>query len=153
MPQIDFQQVFLHSASEVLETMFFTGVAGEEANEEPGRTISAKLKFDGNASGEFGIRVPVSTAMAIARNFLGLDEASDRQAAEVTCELSNMLCGSVLSRIDANGRYALEHPEIDHENSRWQERDAAVGYTFRTDEGTVTLWMSIVSPEPAYYVR
>lgn len=147
MSQIDFQQIFLNSASEVLETMFFTAVAEEEAGDDEAQAISAKLAFHGLTSGEFGVRMPLPTARSVARNFLGFDEVSDSQMAEVVCELSNMLCGSVLSRVDGHGLYALAHPEVDPDNRRWQDCKDAVGYTFGTDEGAVTMWMSLLTTQ------
>ena len=144
MPRTDLQQIFLESASEVLETMFFTGVADENGEEDAASLLAAELTFHGNPCGRFGVRMPVATARLIAASFLGLDdsEISDRQVADVVCELSNMFCGSVLSRVEAGARFELSHPEIDKNNSDWRQVPNATGYTFGIEEGAVTLWIA-----------
>ncbi len=146
MQRTDLQQVFLESASEVLETMFFTGVEDENADDENVSKVSSVLGFNGKMSGKFGVQVPIHTGQAIAANFLGFDEVTDNQVADVVCELSNMLCGSVLSRLESGARFELLHPELDHRNLTWKERANAVGYTFGLGEGSMTIWMTIQQP-------
>jgi CheY-specific phosphatase CheX len=143
MPEIDFQQIFLEAASEVLETMFFAGVEERPATDEGVPQVAAELGFHGSPSGRFGVQVSFETGREIAANFLGLDEATDAQVAEVVCELSNMLCGSVLSRIEAGARFELLHPEPDNSDLTWRERPGAVGYTFGVGEGAITMWISL----------
>lgn len=145
MPQTNFEQVFLEAASEVLETMFFTGVEAGDASED-GEILSAELTFTGHISGRFGVRVSERSGKLIAANFLGTDEATRAQAAEVLCELANMLCGSVLSRIESEARFELRHPELDQTNRDWRTEQQAVGYTFGTEEGTLTMWISFADP-------
>lgn len=151
MQQTDVQQIFLESASEVLETMFFTGVADEDMPEDAPSLICAELKYHGNPSGRFGVRVPPKTGRLIAASFLGLDESEvqDRQIADVICELTNMFCGSVLSRVEKGGRFDLDHPEIDTTNADWRQLANAVGCTLGIEEGTVTLWMTTDEQRPA----
>jgi CheY-specific phosphatase CheX len=151
MPQIDIQRIFFESASEVLETMFFTGVAAEDTAEDAASLLCAELTFHGSPSGRFGVRLPRKTGRLIAASFLGLDapEVTDRQVADVVCELTNMFCGSVLSRVEAGARFELMHPEIDTANSDWHEIPNAVGCTLGIEEGTVTLWMTMDEQRPA----
>jgi CheY-specific phosphatase CheX len=146
MQPTDLQQIFQESASEVLETMFFAGVAEEAAEESDVALVSAELTFHGSPSGKFGVRVPLATGRTIASSFLGVDEASDDQVSEVVCELTNMICGSVLSRIEAGARFELLHPEVDLQNMDWRQHEGAVGFTFALEEGTVTLWMAEMKP-------
>jgi CheY-specific phosphatase CheX len=143
----DVQEIFLNSASEVFETMFFTGIGEENASEDERPALGAELLFKGDPSGRFGVRVPVETGRAIATSFLGLDEVSDDQVGEVVCELSNMLCGSVLSRIEAGARFELAHPEINL-NTRWQDHAGVVSCTFGLEEGTVTMWLVLSDASP-----
>lgn len=112
MQRTDFHQIFLESASEVLETMFFTAVLGDHAEAELAGMVAVALGFHGDSSGKFGIAVPAQTGRQIAANFLGLDEVSDAQVVEVVGELSNMLCGTVLSRFSNGSRFELQHPEM-----------------------------------------
>lgn len=151
MPQIDVQRVFLESASEVLETMFFTGVADENKVEDAASLICAQLAFHGSPAGRFGVRMPTQTARLIAASFLGLDESEvdDHQVADVVCELTNMFCGSVLSRVEAGARFELMHPEINSSNCDWREWPNAIGCTLGIEEGTVTLWMTMDEQRPA----
>lgn len=138
---LDLQQVFLESAGEVLETMFFTGIETEAGSDVPAPQVSAELVFRGVRSGKFGVQVPLETGQQIAANFLGADEVTSHQVDEVLCELCNMLCGSVLSRLEEGARFELLHPEIDINNLSWHDRLDAVGYTFGLDEGAITMWM------------
>lgn len=151
MPQVDVQRVFLESASEVLETMFFTGVAEEDMVEDAAALICAELEFHGSPSGRFGVRVPSHTAQVIAANFLGMDESevNERQVADVICELTNMFCGSVLSRVEAGARFELMHPEIPPNPADWRELPNVIGCTLGIEEGTVTLWMTVDEQRPA----
>jgi CheY-specific phosphatase CheX len=141
MQPIEIQKIFLESASEVLETMFFTGIEDENASDADITKVSAELGFNGHPSGKFGVQVPLETGRLIAANFLGSEEITDAQVAEVVGELSNMLCGSVLSRLEAGARFELFHPEIDLGNLSWHERPEAVGCTFGLGEGTITMWI------------
>lgn len=151
MPQIDVQRIFLESASEVLETMFFTGVAEDDIQEDTALLLCAELTFHGSPSGRFGVRVPSTTARLIAASFLGLDESEleGRQVADVVCELTNMFCGSVLSRVEAGARFELMHPEITPEPEDWRQLPNAIGCTLGIEEGTVTLWMTMGENRPA----
>ena len=151
MPQVSMQKIFLESASEVLETMFFTGVAEENTEQEGDSPISAELTFHGKPSGRFGVRMPSATGRLIAASFLGLDESevAEQQVTDVVGELTNMFCGSVLSRIEAGARFELMHPEIDSANRNWRTLPNTVGYTFAIEEGTVTLWMALEENQPA----
>ena len=56
MQQIDLQQIFLESANEVLETMFFIGIESENAGDELVPQVSAELSFHGVRSGKFGVQ-------------------------------------------------------------------------------------------------
>jgi CheY-specific phosphatase CheX len=143
MQPTDYEQVFLESASEVMETMFFTGVVPDEGNQDDSAALlSAELTFHGKVSGKFGVRLPLHSARLIGANFLGSDEVSDEQAAQVVCELANMLCGSVLSRVEGEARFELRHPELDKANRDWRSENSAVGYTFGTEEGSLTMWIA-----------
>jgi hypothetical protein len=53
-------------------------------------------------------------ARVVGAGFLGREEAevSDAQAGEVVCELANMICGSVLSRLESEATFQITHPEL-----------------------------------------
>lgn len=104
------------AAADVLETMFFSPVMGEAASDascsEP--VLMARLKFSGGRSGSFTIRVSARAAATIAANFLGeeTDDPEPAQVRDVVCEMANMICGSVLSRLDREAHFDLQHPEL-----------------------------------------
>ena len=89
--------------------------------------------------------MPTATARVMAANFLGLDEndIAESQVAEVTCELTNIICGSVLTRLEHGARFELLHPEIDPKNTDWRQLDQAFGCTFGIDEGSLTVWIAV----------
>jgi CheY-specific phosphatase CheX len=117
MRELDLVRHLQPAFTEVLETMFFTSVldtcagAGVPAGAP---AVSSRLTFRGDPSGVFEIGITESAARSLASSFLGEDEQelSESKAGDVVCELANMLCGSVLSRIGGDFRFDLSHPEI-----------------------------------------
>jgi len=119
MPVEDLALQLRPACEEVLETMFFTSVLEGHGlpvefpvDGEPG--IGSWLAFVGEPSGIFQVRTTASAARALAAGFLGeMDgNVTSERAGEVVCELANMLCGSVLSRMDETGVFELSHPEL-----------------------------------------
>jgi hypothetical protein len=116
----ELQELLAAAAVGVLETMCFTSVEAEgeglsPAGREPGPAMfCAETRFHGSPSGGFRVGLPVPMARAVSAGFLGLDEeeVSDAQAADVVCELANMICGSVLSRLESDTGFRIEHPEL-----------------------------------------
>lgn len=104
------------AASDVLETMFFSPVIDETpVSEAPGEAaLAARLQFSGARSGSFTVRVTEGAARMIAANFLAeeTDEPAPSQVAEVVCELTNMMCGAVLSRLDRGAHFDLSSPTL-----------------------------------------
>lgn len=150
MPVSELHQVLFDSAEAVLETMFFTAVIGDTepgASNAPG--ISARLSFRGNPSGSFGVSAPVETGRKIAASFLGVEEEAltEPQIGEVICELANMVCGSVLSRLESKMGFELLHPELDSSESSWRQDAAVVSRAFELDEGTLEVWAKLESTQ------
>jgi CheY-specific phosphatase CheX len=60
------------------------------------------------------VSVPFKLARVVGAGFLGSEEmeVSDSQAEEVVCELANMICGSVLSRLESQETFRITHPEL-----------------------------------------
>jgi len=134
------------SASEVLETMFFTSIVGDAAREDSGAgSLSASLTFRGNPSGKFGVSLSPGTPRSIAANFLGLEEEalSDAQIGEVVCELANMLCGSVLSRLEKHNRFELLQPELQPQEVPSSTECNRVSRVIALEEGTLGLWLDL----------
>ena len=88
--------------------------------------------------------MPVRTvARGLAANFLGEDEAdlADADVGEVVGELANMLCGSVVSRMEGNSHFVLTHPEP-WAKIATEEEDMLVTELV-TDGGVITTWVIV----------
>jgi CheY-specific phosphatase CheX len=108
-----------HSVNDVLEKMFFVQTLGElpcskPPGFDPAQEIAARLTFEGEPAGILLIRLTSGAARQIAADFLGADEeeVSDLRVSEVVCELANMICGSVLSRVESTTVFRLSTPQI-----------------------------------------
>jgi CheY-specific phosphatase CheX len=142
-PNDRLNEIFFQSASEVLETMCFVGVLGENAGVEDVDPISAELVFQGSPSGRFGVQVSPETGKLVASNFLGKDsdELTDADVEQVVGELANMICGSVLSRLEAGARFELGQPTI-LRAAEGTPHTNAIQYRFDLEEGSIILWMN-----------
>lgn len=110
------QVVLRQSVEEVLEKMFFIRSLGEPAGEHrpAGNGLMAQVTFDGEPSGSLSLRVTRDAARSISADFLGSDEGelTQQQVGEVVCELANMICGSVLSRVESTATFRLASPQF-----------------------------------------
>jgi Chemotaxis phosphatase CheX len=106
--------------AEVMEAMFFTE-AELAACEHAwlGTARCARIRFGGSHFGEMLLGVSVEAADPIAASFLGLDpmELTDTQRGQVIQELSNILCGAILSKLWPESKLALSSPEL----TLWRE--------------------------------
>ena len=141
-PVSDVAAILLESSSEVLETMFFATVLGDAPPEALQNCTGARLHYRGSPSGTFGVRVTQQSARTIAAGFLGIDDesVSEGQIGEVICELANMLCGSVLSRLERDARFDLSHPELDLSAA---PAEFAMSRTFELEDGAIQVWMEM----------
>jgi len=137
-------RIIFVSAAEVLECMFFTSPAEDAAPSPPASEgyIGARLLFHGKPSGRFGIRTPLETGGRIAANFLGVEEDSltEGQIGEVIRELANMLCGSVLSRLEEHERFDLSQPQLDLAED--PEKHTAYRLV-ALEEGPLAIWLDL----------
>jgi CheY-specific phosphatase CheX len=145
MQGIDFNPLLVSAAIEVLESMCFISVveSSDESVTEDDTWIAARLQFQGWLSGDFGLRTPLATARIVASNFLGEDEAdlNTLQVIEVLCELSNMICGSFLNRLEGKGAYDLSHPVRDLMLA--QPPAVAACQALQLNEGALCVWLSM----------
>jgi len=79
-----------------------------------GKRIVAQVDFDHKASGQLRLELPPEAAGIIASNFFGGDEAelSESQVRSLVAELTNIICGSLLSRLNSGSLMMLSSPEI-----------------------------------------
>ena len=109
-------QCLQEAAEEVLETMFFLTVEGEAAwddvREKPHHY--AEMDFQGAAEGRLELAVSDDLAPVLASGFFGKDESElePSEISAVICELANMLCGSVLSRLESGSLFQLGAPQV-----------------------------------------
>jgi Chemotaxis phosphatase CheX len=127
-------------ASEVLEAMFFTEAELTACvHAWLGTARSARIRFGGSHFGEMLLGVSAEAAEPIAASFLGLDpmELTDAQRGQVIQELSNILCGAILSKLWPESKLALSSPEL----SLWQEWPdvGALHHCFAISEGKLAI--------------
>lgn len=137
----------IEAASDVLESMCFLGVVG--ASDDPATpaedSILCRLEFSGDGRGVFGLATSPCLAAVIAENFLGepAKEISRMQMEEVLCELSNMICGSFLSRLRADSIFDLTHPRCEPVGALLLAEIAksSTAQALDLDEGRLFLWL------------
>jgi len=113
--ELELEGELLSSATAVLESMYFTSVLGPaEQGVGTDGWVSA-LEFQGELSGSFSLRMGGETARMLAANFFGEDESevSETAIGDMVGEMANMLCGSVLSRIETEMHFKLSHPTVE----------------------------------------
>jgi CheY-specific phosphatase CheX len=151
MKACEFAGLIPECFSEVLDAMYFTTVLDSRpqemaAGDSPGTDapIAFSLRFAGDVSGYFSILLELSTARKLAANFLGEDESSISaiEAGEVAGELANMLCGSVMSRVEGEHKFVLSHPEAVALPPVVGTGDEFV-CRLATDSGDVTVWIAL----------
>ena len=157
MPSYDYHGILNAAASEVLETMFFTVVFGERPDPVSGTDegcpapplVVARLYFLGQPSGDFCVALTEPAARTIAGNFLGAEDASElapASVAEVVCELANILCGAVLSRVDNLANFKLCHPELISSMDLLTLESATAGATYDLGDGLLRVRLRFAAP-------
>ena len=160
------------AVEEVLETMCFTSVlsSGEgaapagigavhrtasvsERTSPPGGktgdaaapSCTAALRFTDDPSGGFRVSVPRTLARAVGAGFLGCDEleVSDAQAEGVVCEPANMICGSVLSRLESEATFQIAHPELVPPERGAGSENAGIHRWFDLGDGILTVSLEL----------
>jgi CheY-specific phosphatase CheX len=126
--------------------MFFSEILGPCQPDSGG--LEAKVDFTGEFSGTVAVRISEASARSLAAAFLGESEDSltDTHVAQVVCELTNMLCGCIVSKSAAHGCFDLSAPEL--RETRTDASDPVhIQQSFAIDRGTITV--SLASCEPA----
>jgi hypothetical protein len=123
MPERDLQTLLAETMRDVLEMSFFANILEEtipEPEMAPLPSMAARVEFSGAASGSFLLVATPLAVRTLALEFMG-DSAEDRDAEEaqsaaadeeVFKELTNILCGSVLSRFQADRCCNLSQPVV-----------------------------------------
>src|SRR5271156_7237914 len=100
--ELDLGASLLTSATDVLESMYFTGVMGLSEVPVTGAGWTAQMEFKGELSGSFTLGMSAETARLLAANFFGEEESevTETAVADMVGEMANMICGSVLSGLE-----------------------------------------------------
>jgi hypothetical protein len=155
MKASEFAGLIPECCTEVLDAMYFTTVVDSRLEESmpeamPDETdfLSFHLRFVGHISGRFGLHMARGLARNLAANFLGEEESdiSSAESEEVAGELTNMLCGSVMSRVEGEDKFILSHPEPGSLELRDGVDDVLIS-RLDTDSGVLTVWV-VVEGEP-----
>jgi len=149
MQAVNVKPLMSDAVAEVLEAMCFMFPDGETTAAEAGYSerewICGELDFSGSESGKFGIAVPPLAAVAIAANFLGDDESdlTSKQVSEVICELTNMICGSLLAHMNPKNAFTLSPPRPEFSSTVNGAQGERTECTFALDEGFIYTWLEI----------
>jgi CheY-specific phosphatase CheX len=147
MKACEFSSLIRECSSEVLDTMYFTTVLSstplESTESGADQLLSYNLQFVGDVSGRFGLHLNRNTARTLAANFLGETESdlSYSDIAEVVGELSNILCGSVMSRVEGEHPFVLSHPLAGSQTLTGA--DDFLTCVLDTDSGSITIWVLV----------
>ncbi len=114
MSDLNFDRLLSGTVDSVLETMFFSAAWGPAEPEIGGAVLESRLAFHGRPSGTFAVCLSEPSARLLAAGFLGEDEETltDSQTGQVVCELTNMLCGSLVSKLESDESFDLASPEL-----------------------------------------
>ncbi|HEY1577036.1 MAG TPA: chemotaxis protein CheX [Terracidiphilus sp.] len=133
---------FLAAAvTSVLETMFFSEALGPCDPSENESDLRTRLAFSGEVSGYFAVRICGSSARSMAASFLGEidDLVTETQTGEAICELTNILCGSVLSKLGCRECFDLGSPELLSAGIDHLTCTPACQQSFAVEKGTMTV--------------
>jgi CheY-specific phosphatase CheX len=104
------------AALEVLEMMFFTLPESEPESGGPPCALEqcCEAIFEGSMEGRMRLSITEGCANILAAAFLGKDEGEISQAEResMLAELTNMICGATMSRLEPSGRLRIRPPAI-----------------------------------------
>ncbi|HEY2471456.1 MAG TPA: chemotaxis protein CheX [Terracidiphilus sp.] len=149
MPNYNFDRLVAPAVNAVLETMFFSVPLGRSEPDTGAANLEARVSFFGEVSGILGVRISEAGARSLAASFLGEFEESlsDPQTAQVVCELTNMLCGWIVSNLASQGCFDLGSPELFSAQSEPPLGMPDFEQSFAIENGTLTI--SLYASVPA----
>ena len=95
---------------ETMETMFFSDVAVAAASDFDSEAFCAEVRFDGCTHGCFRLAVEKRAAEDLASCLTGPEEDQAPDPAAAVGEIANIICGSTLSHLYADGHISLSSP-------------------------------------------
>jgi CheY-specific phosphatase CheX len=144
----NYDELISGAVDTVLETMFFSTPLGSAEPEVGAEVLEARVAFQGRPSGTLGVRISAASARILAAGFLGEDEGAltDSQRGEVLCELANMLCGSLVSKLESEESFDLTSPELVQAGSDDVETLPVARQSYEVENGILTVTLTL---EPA----
>ncbi len=118
--EICFSAALLEGAKEVFETMIFMDLEEPSEPDEQieGDSFLGSITFTNSIEGCLAIRCSVPCAKNIAANMLGIDtpeEVTEEEVCDALGEVTNMVMGSVKSRIQTEtGELLVSIPTVIH---------------------------------------
>ena len=145
MSERKLQSLLAPAVNDVLETMFFSENFGPSEHDSSIPDLEVHVAFLGATSGNVGVRISKPSARCLAASFLGVseDSLSDMQTTQVVCELTNMLCGCVVSKLASQGCFALDSPRLSPSPSEQPKDIPDIEQTFAIERGTLTVSLSM----------
>lgn len=145
MCEQNFDQLLSGVVEAVLETMFFCTPLGPAEPETGAAVLEARLAFHGHPSGTLGLRISAPSARILAASFLGEEEEmlTDTQPGQVVCELANMFCGALVSKLESDESFDLTSPELVPARSDVPESPAVARHSFELENGILTVTLHL----------
>ena len=128
---------------QAFELMCFTSLDSDPAAGcGSGRWIVGEVEFHGEEEGALRMALCESTAISVAANFFGESEGSvsKEQVEAVTAELTNVVCGSMLSLVAPDGSFYLSTPHVQESNGL---ATLPVEHRFRSDAGSISVSLDL----------
>lgn len=99
---MELEAIIDHSVGHTLETMCYSEVQPVSDNVKVDRPLRMKVGFEGTLTGELQLEVAESAAASLSVAFAGLRELPPNSTypSELTRELSNVICGRMISLLD-----------------------------------------------------
>jgi CheY-specific phosphatase CheX len=138
MSPVEVDRALARCTGRVLETMCYADPLPITGLEEGQPFIRTQLRFHGTYSGVFHLDITEDAGRSLATTFLGSDEdVPAPEMASVICELTNMICGSMLSTLDARADIHLDAPELVEDAA--PRSDNALYRAFEIDNGQMAV--------------
>jgi len=143
-PQLE--TVLAQCTEAVLEQMFFVRALNGPLP-APDSVLIVEVPFEGDPCGRLALRVTAPAARSIAADFLGEEECvlSEQQVGEVMCELANIICGSVLSRVESDTTFRLGSSRLTSDSEVFHSENAAL-HSVALDNGAILIAFDVERP-------
>jgi hypothetical protein len=139
-----YDRLISEAVDTVLETMFFTAPLGPTETVADGPVLEGRVSFGGIPSGVLSVRLSEASARTLTAGFLGKDEGllTCSESNQVVCELANMLCGMLVSKLETKGTFDLAAPELiaaAHQSNSGNEYCFAAQQSYALEDGALTV--------------